>query len=282
MCRDDGGGVENKGMVPVSRLSEKGIWILQAEETLKKIEKIQTRGPRLREIADIHVGIQTLADDVFILEKIAEKSGAVVARAADGSEVQIETAITRPILKASVMKNGRDVKERIVIFPYVEGKLISEPRLRKEFPLAHRYLSERKDLLLKRDKGEFDTARWYAFGREFGLTTTFGDKLLTSGMNKKPNFQKCPAPEYTFYSGYCIKPKRAWTWTNSSPRSTPATWISSSATPAATTSTGGNPMRRRLFRTTACRGRSRAARGGSARGKDDVRYNFRGDFRGCG
>ncbi len=209
LCRDDGGGVENKGMVPVSRLSEKGIWILQAEETLKKIEKIQTRGPRLREIADIHVGIQTLADDVFILEKIAEKSGAVVARAADGSEVQIETAITRPILKASVMKNGRDVKERIVIFPYVEGKLIAESGLRKEFPLAHRYLSERKDLLLKRDKGEFDTARWYAFGREFGLTTTFGDKLLTSGMNKKPNFQKCPAPEYTFYSGYCIKPKKS-------------------------------------------------------------------------
>ncbi|MDD9857006.1 MAG: hypothetical protein OXU96_02985, partial [Gammaproteobacteria bacterium] len=34
-----------------------------------------------------------------------------------------------------------------------------------------------------------------------------GEKLVTSGMNKRPNFQKCPAPEYTFYSGYCVKPK---------------------------------------------------------------------------
>jgi len=205
--RHDGGALENKGMVPVSRLSEKSIWILQAEEKLRQIEKIRNRGRRLKDVADIHVGIQTLADDVFILEKRAEASGIVTAADAHGREVQLEAAITRPILKASVMKNGRDVKERIIIFPYINSRLIAEKILREQFPLAHRYLAACKKLLLKRDKGEFDAARWYAFGREFGLTTTFGDKLLTSGMNKKPNFQKCPAPEYTFYAGYCVKPK---------------------------------------------------------------------------
>ncbi|SMN01932.1 Mobile element protein [uncultured Candidatus Thioglobus sp.] len=124
-----------------------------------------------------------------------------------GCEVRIEAAITRPILKASVMQQGKDVKERIIIFPYINSRLIEEKYLRARFPLAYRYLSGHKKILLGRDKGQFDAARWYAFGREFGLTTTFGDKLLTSVMNKKPNFQKCWDPEYTFYSGYCIKPK---------------------------------------------------------------------------
>ncbi|MGR3913216.1 MAG: Eco57I restriction-modification methylase domain-containing protein [Gammaproteobacteria bacterium] len=207
--RHDGKRLEHKGMVPVSRLSENAIWTLQAEETLKRIEKIRNRGARLKEIADIHVGIQTLADDVFILEKCAraKSAGMVTALDARGREVQLEAAITRPILKASVMKNGRDVKTRIIIFPYIDGRLIAEKILRAQFPLAHHYLAARKEILLNRDKGEFDAARWYAFGREFGLVTTFGDKLLTSGMNKQPNFQKCLAPEYTFYAGYCVKPK---------------------------------------------------------------------------
>ena len=26
-------------------------------------------------------------------------------------------------------------------------------------------------------------------------------------MNRQPNFQRCPNPDATFYSGYCIKPK---------------------------------------------------------------------------
>ena len=42
-----------------------------------------------------------------------------------------------------------------------------------------------------------------------------------------------------------------------------------------TTSMGGNPMRRHLFRTTGRRGRLRVARGGK-RGGSEVGYNFGG------
>ena len=206
LYRHDGATLSNKGTVPISYLSGKEFWTLDPEKTLKKIQQIKKRGNPLRVIADIHVGIQTLADSTFILEKKNELSDVVIANSEHG-EVKLERAITRPILKASVMKNGKDAKQRIIIFPYINGQLIPEKQLAKEYPLAYRYLKEHKSILLARDKGGFDDIRWYAFGREFGLTTTFGDKLLTSGMNIKPNFQKCPSPEYTFYSGYCVKPK---------------------------------------------------------------------------
>ena len=207
LYRYNGKHIESKGLVLASHLSANGIWTLESEETLIKIEAIRARGYSLGEIADIHVGLQTLADDVFIMEKKSEKFGIVMARDRHGRDAPIESAITRPILKASVMKLGRDRKERIIIFPYRNGKLIAEQQMHEQYPLAYQHLRKHKKILLQRDKGKFDASRWYAFGREFGLTTTFGDKILTSGMNKKPNFQKCPVPQYTFYAGYCVKPK---------------------------------------------------------------------------
>jgi len=207
LYRYDGKRIVSKGLVSVANLSAKRFWTLESESTLQKLEHIRNRGRPLSELAGIHVGLQTLADDVFILQKVGEDAGVTVALDARGRETRIETAVTRPILKASLMKNGKDAKARVIIFPYIAGKLLAEYDFKARFPLTYRYMVRHKTRLLQRDKGKFDAARWYAFGREFGLTETFGDKLITSGMNQRPNFQKCPAPEYTFYSGYCVKPK---------------------------------------------------------------------------
>ena len=192
LYRFDGEAVTSNGLVSVSRLPLKRIWTLASEEILQQIESLRTRGWPLGEIADIHVGIQTLADDVFILEKRNEREGYVVAVDKLGGEVRLESGITRAILKASVMQNGYDRKERIIIFPYKNEKLMKEDDLQNQYPNAYQHLKKYKNDLLKRDKGKHDPNRWYAFGREFGLTTTFGDKLITSGMNKYPNFQEVP------------------------------------------------------------------------------------------
>lgn len=207
LSRYDGARIVSKGMVSASNLPAARFWTLESEATLQKLQRIRARGRPLGDIAGIHVGLQTLADEVFIMEKVAEDAGVTVALDARGKETHIETAITRPILKASLMKHGKDAKERIIIFPYSDGRLFPEEYFQTEFPLTYRYMAKHKTRLLQRDKAKFDAARWYAFGREFGLFETFGDKLITSGMNQRPNFQKCPAPEYTFYAGYCVKPK---------------------------------------------------------------------------
>ena len=61
--------------------------------------------------------------------------------------------------------------------------------------------------MLARDKGKIDSSKWYGYGREVSIRSGFGEKILTSSMNRAPNFQKCPDPDYLYYSGYAVKPK---------------------------------------------------------------------------
>ena len=186
-------------------------WDLCGGEEYARTESIRRRGAPLAQIADISVGVQTLADDVFILETVGEEGEWFVCKTADGDTVRLEKAGVLPILKVSVMKRGRDPKNRVIICPYKmtdarRPPLLPEDELRARFPKIFAYLSARKPRLLMRDKGAA-RAPWYAYGREINLHKTLGDKILTSGMNRAPNFMKCPDPQYTFYSGYAIKIK---------------------------------------------------------------------------
>ena len=161
---------------------------------------------KLRDIADIHVGIQTMADKVFILE-VVEQDTEFVTVQVNGKHFIIENEAVRRILKASVLKRGQDKIKRVVIYPYDrKGKLLPEEAFKEEFPLAYTWLLANKTRLLARDKGTFKAKKWFGFGREVGIRSALGDKILTSGMNPSPNFQICEDPDTLFYSGYCIKP----------------------------------------------------------------------------
>ena len=167
-------------------------WSVLSEPEFAFIRRIRARPTVLADVADIHVGIQTLADEVFILPR----------READG----IEPGITRKIYKASVMRGGKDAIERIAIYPYRAGALITEAELRESYPRAYAYLRRRKARLLRRDKGR-SRAAWYGYGREVSILSAFGKKILTAALNPAPDFQLCPDPHALFYAGYCVKPK---------------------------------------------------------------------------
>ena len=168
-------------------------WSMFSPADLEFMDTIQQREHRLGDVADINVGIQTLADDVFIF---------------NSGSVDIERDITRRVVKASVMKNGEDTEDRRVIYPYDEqGKLLPESQLKAKFPKAYSYLKRHKARLLARDKGTISKNKWYGFGREVAIVSGFGEKILTSPMNPAPDFQRCPDPDALFYSGYAVKPK---------------------------------------------------------------------------
>ena len=199
-------------------------WTAATAVERARLQQLTERGPRLSEIADIHVGVQTLADGVFIrpIVETAGRQPASIRRLLESSPgysthlplhtddgtMMLERWILRPIVKASVLKDGCDPVQRAVIFPYDDhGKLLPEKYIAENAPAAYEWLLSHKPRLLSRDKGKFDPARWYAFGRHVSITSGFGPKILTSGMNKRPNFQLCPDPDATFYSGYCVKPR---------------------------------------------------------------------------
>ena len=215
----DGRRLRPAGRIALDSADPARPWVAATGSERRRLAALAKRGPRLGEIADIHVGIQTLADAVFILPEAGRPEAGLSADAAAGrpgySAVSLrgETALLeswmlREIVKASVIKGGRDPQRRWLIYPYdAEGKLLPEDELADGAPAVYRWLRDNKTRLLQRDKGRFDPQRWYAFGRPVSILSGFGDKILTSGMNRQPNFQRCPNPEATFYSGYCIKPK---------------------------------------------------------------------------
>ena len=193
----DGATLNDGGCVMLDRSEpSKPWWIARSASDRERMDRMVERGVRLKEIADIHVGVQTLADKVFIMPcETAER-------------MRLEAWALRPIVKASVMRDGQDPVSRTVIFPYdARGRLLPEAQIRRQAPNVYEWLLSNKRRLLSRDKGRTDPARWHGFGRHVSLVSGFGEKILTSGMNRRPNFQRCPVPEATFYSGYCVKPK---------------------------------------------------------------------------
>ena len=221
----DGRRLRTAGRIALDPADPARPWAAATTAERRRLAALAQRGPRLGEIADIHVGIQTLADAVFILPEAgppeaglsADAAGLPTAAAARpgysavllrGETALLESWMLREIVKASVIQGGQDLQRRLVIYPYdADGKLLPEEELAETAPAVYRWLRANQARLLQRDKGRFDPQRWYAFGRPVSILSGFGDKILTSGMNRRPNFQRCPNPEATFYSGYCIKPK---------------------------------------------------------------------------
>lgn len=175
--------------------------------SVNKVDNIE--GKRFGDIANIHVGITTLADKIYIMPVLEEQNGFVVFQSKTKGKVKIERGILKPIVKVSTMKSAKEPIKEYVIFPYqnIDGKpsIIIEEKLKKDYPLAYEYLLSVRDILDKRDNGKPNKVAWYAYGRSQGLITSFGPKILFSPMNKAPNFMYHQNEEATFYSGYCIK-----------------------------------------------------------------------------
>ncbi len=184
-------------------------WTLTSNDILKKLNNIEKRGFPLNQIAKIHVGITTLADDYYIFKDPVIKNNLAEIQLRDGRVFQIEKGILKAIIKASVLKDSNEDQNRFIIFPYkkIGGKhfIIKEKDLKKKYPLAYKYFVAIRKTLENRDKGKPNPVAWYAFGRSQGLDTSFGKKILTSSINLKPNFIVWEKKEYTFYAGYCVK-----------------------------------------------------------------------------
>ncbi len=190
-------------MINFSEIKNKKFWQLTI---LKKDGK---KGKRLGDIAKIHVGITTLADKIYMMPLIKVEEKYIYLKSKYNGIIKLEKEIVKPIIKVSTLKEANEPIKEYVLFPYkkINGKhrIIEEEELQEKYPLAYKYLLSVKDYLDKRDNGKPNKVAWYAFGRSQGLDTSFGEKILFSPLNKKPNFIYHINKEATFYSGYCIK-----------------------------------------------------------------------------
>lgn len=203
--------------IDFSEIKHEKIWRLTVENP--SISSIPSTKTKLKDICKIHVGVTTLCDKAYIFQaqSIENEKDIVLADTKLKGQIKIESAILKPIVKASKLKNTSEKITEYILFPYQkneQGKhqIIPEERLKTAFPFAYQYLLSVKGELDKRDNGKPNSVAWYAFGRSQGLDTSFGKKILFSPMNQKPNFILYEHEESTFYSGYCIKYEGDYQW----------------------------------------------------------------------
>ncbi|MCK4789697.1 MAG: hypothetical protein KAV87_38510, partial [Desulfobacteraceae bacterium] len=108
----------------------------------------------------------------------------------DDQEYEIEAAILKPQIKGGDMKRFliRETPRR-VLFPYSNGKLIPATKLRRDFPLAWKYLNTHKDYLKSRESGKMKGPKWYAYTRSQALDVMWQQKIIT--------------PEYYAFASFC-------------------------------------------------------------------------------
>tara|TARA_B100000579_G_scaffold322709_1_gene272453 strand:+ start:2538 stop:4373 length:1836 start_codon:yes stop_codon:yes gene_type:complete len=170
-------------------------WRLGSNEHLKNIFKIENDLNKLKNIANIRVGIATLKDKVFFVK----------------DSNQIENNITKKLIKINEYKKSEELKKNKlkVIFPYSKIEKNHVPLdptlLKKKFPKTFKYLLSQKQELAKRSKGKLGLKFFYEWGRIQSMEAP-GPKLLTGTFSRGPNFL-LDKTDSLFCNGYSLKVK---------------------------------------------------------------------------
>ncbi len=172
------GGAEPVGRIAYEDLPETGPWVFVAPESLRLINRLQARHPALVElVAGICVGVQTSADKIFQFHEVAP------GRYRNDHGTFSFEGFLRPLVSgADVERYAAPAPARRILFPYVRREhaveLASPDELRRRAPRVWRYLRAHAEALRARERGKFDDARWYRFGRSQNIDKQHLAKLL--------------------------------------------------------------------------------------------------------
>lgn len=85
----------------------------------------------------------------------------------ENAKSELDLAIKDGVVRKKI--DGKN-NNQLVIFPYCNGKIIPESKLKMDFPVIYQHLSNNKLILDKRDKGKgVNYPVWYQYGRTQGL-----------------------------------------------------------------------------------------------------------------
>jgi hypothetical protein len=144
-------------------------WNFVVGKNSKLFDKLNNFIPKLGNIAQLFVGLQTDADDVFILEQKEKKGDKILCHSNEtGQDHWFEDSHLKPFLKGSlnIRRYYLDNINKRLIFPYelVNGKsvLISSEDYKLKYPLTWDYLEKTCKRLSERNKGQMGKL-WYGY-----------------------------------------------------------------------------------------------------------------------
>jgi hypothetical protein len=140
---------------------------------------------------NVFQGLKTGADWFYVLEVVEHGDSTTILKAKSGHTLELETAILRPLIKGGEMKRYATLPhQRMIIFPYEEGKLLSALTMQQRFPKTWTYMDVHRQKLEKRDRGKLKGPQWYGYSRHQALTGMPQRKIVT--------------PEYYAHASYCL------------------------------------------------------------------------------
>jgi hypothetical protein len=157
--------------VPYGELSADESWVLKPAVERRLLARLGLTCPTLGEVAKaIIVGIQTSADPIYHLERVAPGRYLRRSGKADAVEVALEEGLMRPLVSGGDAKRYEvPATTTYLLFPYEilekGSRLLSLAELEARYPLALAYLRGFEEALRAREGGKFDDETWYRFGR---------------------------------------------------------------------------------------------------------------------
>ena len=145
------------------------VWNFAVGQGAPLREKLEKVPFKLGQVADIFVGLQTSADDVFILDLIERRSTTLRLKSkALGEEVVLEKGLLFPLVSGTDVKLYAPLPQRqFILFPYkVEEervRLIDFKSISKAYPRTASYLTANRRRLEERENWRMKGPHWYGY-----------------------------------------------------------------------------------------------------------------------
>jgi len=169
-------------------------WTFLPQDIENRLEQLSDKCVPLSDLADVFVGVQTSADDIYIIHSEREDDLYVYGHERSGTEIQIEKGILRKsVYDAKLTSYEKVVANSFIIFPYKEvngkPKLYTEEEMEQKFPCALDYLQKHRETLDKRKMDRRNESDWYAFGRSQSLRRFMsGEHLIWPVLSLSSNY----------------------------------------------------------------------------------------------
>ncbi len=170
-------------------------WVFLPRGIQSHLAEISPKCAPLSSLADIFVGVQTSADQVYVIHADHEDGSFVHSHDIEGREFRIERGILRKsIYDARLAAYERIASNSYIIFPYkdVDGKptLHSLDEMAESFPCALEYLGRFRERLERRNMiPECGDGNWFAYGRGQSLKRFVrGERLVWPVLSTGANY----------------------------------------------------------------------------------------------
>jgi hypothetical protein len=133
------------------------------------VNRLKAIPTKLGDLADIFVGLQTSADDVFIMDCVADNSRTLRLKSKVlEKEVSVETCLFHPLVSGTDVQGYAPLPQRqFILFPYEISaeavRLLSIDEIEANYPKTAGYLLQNQKRLEEREHGRMKGEGWHGY-----------------------------------------------------------------------------------------------------------------------